>query len=101
MEVVGKSKARVIVESCLHESKTYFSDHERILRHNPYCTNVLFLKDHGVYQWVFRVNDPRDNPITAVFFVHQNEEPLGTATTPPGPLTLEEPLPAGTVNGIC
>jgi hypothetical protein len=101
MEVVGKSRAKVIVESCLHESVTYFSDHVKILKCNPYCTNVLFLENHGVYQWVFQVNDPRDNPITAVFFVKQKEEHLGPSTTPPGPISGEEPLPAGTVSGRC
>ncbi len=83
MEVVGKSKAKVVVDSCLHESANYFSDHVRILRCNPYCTNVRFLKEHGLYQWVFQVNDPRDNPITAVFFVHQHEEPLSSMESVP------------------
>jgi hypothetical protein len=102
MEVVGKSRAKVVVESCLHESVNYFSDHVRILKCNPYCTNVVFLENHGVYQWVFQVNDPRENPITAVFFVKQHEEHLGsTGTTPPGPLSGEEPLPEGTVKGKC
>jgi hypothetical protein len=102
MEVVGKSQAKVIVESCLHESANYFSDHVKILKCNPYCTNVIYHENHGLYQWIFQVNDPRDNPITAVFFVSQNEEHLsGAGTTPPGPLTGEEPNPSGTVNGKC
>ena len=102
MEVVGKSQAKVIVESCLHESVTYFSDHVRILKCNPYCTNVVFLENHGVYQWVFQVNDPRDNPITAVFFVRQNEEHISpSGSIPPGPLSGEEHVPAGTVSGRC
>jgi hypothetical protein len=102
MEVVGKSRAKIIVESCLHDSVTYFSEHERILKCNPYCTNVMHLKEHGVYQWVFQVNDPRDNPITAVFFVRQHEEPLGDdRTTPPGPVAPLEPVPDGTVHGKC
>ena len=102
MEVVGKSQAKVIVESCLHESANYFSDHVRILKCNPYCTNVVYHEKHGLYQWIFRVNDPRDNPITAVFFVTQDEERLSdSGTTPPGPLTGEEPSPAGTVTGKC
>ncbi|NTU90905.1 MAG: DUF1997 domain-containing protein [Chlorobiaceae bacterium] len=102
MEVVGKSKAKVVVESCLHESVTYFSDHARILKCNPYCTNVVYHEAHGIYQWIFQVNDPRDNPITAVFFVRQQEVPLGSnGTTPPGPLTSEEPVPQGTVTGKC
>lgn len=74
MEVVGKSKAKVILESCLHESTLYFGDHTKIIRCNPYCTNVLHLKDLGLYQWVFQVKDPRNNPITAIFFVEQVEE---------------------------
>ncbi len=102
MEVVGRSQAKVIVESCLHDSVTYFSEHERILRCNPYCANVIHLKEHGVYQWVFQVNDPRDNPITAIFFVRQDEEQLGkSGTTPAGPLAPEAPVPAGTVHGKC
>lgn len=76
MEVVGKSKAKVILESCLHESTLYFGDHTKIIRCNPYCTNVLHLKELGLFQWVFQVKDPRNNPITAIFFVEQHEEPL-------------------------
>jgi hypothetical protein len=30
--------------------------------------------DHNVFQWVFEVKDPRDHPITAVFFVQQFAE---------------------------
>lgn len=102
MEVVGKSRAKVIVESCLHESVSYFSDHVRILKCNPYCTNVVYLQEHGVYQWIFQVNDPRDNPITAVFFVRQQEEFIGeSGITPPGPIAPEEPAPRGTVTGKC
>jgi len=96
MEVVGKSRAKVVVQSCLHESVIYFSDHVRILKCNPYCTNVIYLQEHGVYQWIFQVNDPRENPITAVFFVRQHEEPLDGSPTPAG-----EPVPGGTVSGKC
>jgi hypothetical protein len=102
MEVIGKSKAKAIIESHLNDSVIYFSDHVRILKHNPYCTSVSYLKDHGVYQWVFQVNDPRENPITAVFFVEQNEEHIDlNGNTPAGPLSSEEPLPSGTVSGKC
>lgn len=73
MEVTGKSRAKVIIDSCLHESSVYFSDHVRILKCNPYCTNVSYLEDPGIYQWIFQVKDPRDNPITAVFYVEQHE----------------------------
>ncbi|MBM3162906.1 MAG: DUF1997 domain-containing protein [Chlorobi bacterium] len=76
MEVVGKSKAKIIIESCLHESSEYFAEHTRIIRCNPYCTSVVHLKEHGIYQWIFQVKDPRNNPITAIFFVEQLEEPL-------------------------
>ncbi|TLU82178.1 MAG: DUF1997 domain-containing protein [Chlorobium sp.] len=74
MEVVGKSNAHIVLDSCLHESTVYFSNHERILKCNPYCTNVRYHVDHDVFQWVFEVKDPRDHPITAVFFVKQFEE---------------------------
>ncbi|NTV91971.1 MAG: DUF1997 domain-containing protein [Chlorobiaceae bacterium] len=74
MEVIGKSKAKIVIESCLHESSRYFSDHTKIVRCNPYCTNVIHLSELGIYQWVFQVNDPRNNPITAIFFVEQHEE---------------------------
>jgi hypothetical protein len=30
----------------------------------------------GLYQWIFQVKDPRNNPITAIFFVEQIEEQL-------------------------
>ncbi|NTW52094.1 MAG: DUF1997 domain-containing protein [Chlorobiaceae bacterium] len=102
MEVIGKSKAKAIVESHLNDSVLYFSDHVKILKHNPYCTSVSYLKDHGVYQWVFQVNDPRENPITAVFYVTQNEEHINSSgNTPAGPLSPEEPVPEGTVSGKC
>ena len=74
MEVVGKSKAHVILDSCFHESILYFSDHEKLLKCNPYCSNVKYLVDLGIFQWIFQVDDPRNNPITAVFFVRQFEE---------------------------
>lgn len=76
MEVVGKSKAKVIIESCLHESSLYFADHTKIIKCNPYCTSVVHLKELGVYKWIFQVKDPRNNPITAIFFVEQVEESL-------------------------
>jgi len=74
MEVVGKSKAHVVLDSCFHESILYFSDHEKLLKCNPYCSNVKYLVDLGIFQWIFQVDDPRNNPITAVFFVRQLEE---------------------------
>ncbi len=74
MEVVGKSKAHVVLDSCFHESILYFSDHEKLLKCNPYCSNVKYLKDLDIFQWIFEVADPRNNPITAVFFVRQREE---------------------------
>lgn len=83
MEVIGKSKAKAVIETHLNDSVVYFSDHVRILKCNPYCTGVTYLKEHGVYQWVFQVNDPRDNPITAVFFVTQNEEHLEQTSIAP------------------
>lgn len=30
--------------------------------------------DRDIFQWIFQVSDPRNNPITAVFFVRQREE---------------------------
>lgn len=102
MEVVGRSRAKVVIESHLNESVVYFSDHVRILKCNPYCTGVSYLKEHGVYQWIFQVNDPRENPITAVFFVTQNEEHLDkSGIVPAGPAAPEEPMPEGTVSGRC
>jgi len=75
MEVVGRSKAHTVLESCLSESFAYFEgQHEKILRCNPYCTNVRHLDGHDIYQWIFQVEDPRKNPITAVFFVQQQVE---------------------------
>ncbi len=74
MEVVGKSKAHIVLDSCLHESTQYFANHEKLLKCNPYCRNVNYLKDLDIFQWVFQVSDPRNNPITAVFFVRQHEE---------------------------
>ncbi|MDT9546454.1 MAG: DUF1997 domain-containing protein [Chlorobium sp.] len=74
MEVIGKSKLKIILESCLKDSAVYFSDHERIIRCNPYCTHVVHIPDSNIYKWVFQVDDPRNNPIVAVFFVRQLEE---------------------------
>jgi hypothetical protein len=74
MEVVGKSKAHVVLDSCLHESVLYFSDHTKLMNCNPYCSNVKHLIELDMFQWVFQVADPRNNPITAVFFVRQVEE---------------------------
>jgi hypothetical protein len=74
MEVVGKSKAHVVLDSCLHESILYFSDHTKLMNCNPYCSNVKYLIELDMFQWVFQVADPRNNPITAVFFVRQVEE---------------------------
>ncbi|MEI6757733.1 MAG: DUF1997 domain-containing protein [Chlorobium sp.] len=74
MEVIGKSKAHVVLDSCLHDSTIYFADHEKILKCNPYCSNVKYIIDRDIFQWIFQVADPRDNPITAVFFVRQLED---------------------------
>ncbi len=79
MEVVGKSKAHVVLESCLHDSTDYFSDHHRILKCNPYCKHIEYHADLGLFQWTFEVDDPRNNPIVAIFFVRQHVEHL-----PPG-----------------
>ncbi|WP_076789857.1 DUF1997 domain-containing protein [Chlorobium sp. KB01] len=76
MEVVGKSNVHIVLDSCLHESTIYFSDHEKLLKCNPYCSNVKYHVDLDIFQWVFQVNDPRNNPITAVFFVRQYEESI-------------------------
>jgi hypothetical protein len=76
MEVVGKSNVHIVLDSCLHESTIYFSDHEKLLKCNPYCRNVTYLMEHDIFQWVFQVDDPRKNPITAVFFVRQHEESI-------------------------
>ncbi|MEI8032742.1 MAG: hypothetical protein WCH05_05305 [Chlorobiaceae bacterium] len=74
MEVVGKSNVHVVLDSCLHESSVYFSNHEKLLKCNPYCSDVTYIRSHDIFQWVFEVSDPRNNPITAVFFVRQHEE---------------------------
>jgi len=74
MEVVGKSNAHVVLDSCLHESSLYFANHEKLIKCNPYCTNVKYFMDQDIFQWVFQVADPRNHPITAVFFVRQQEE---------------------------
>ncbi len=74
MEVVGKSNAHIVLDSCLHESSIYFADHEKLIKCNPYCTNVKYFMDLNIFQWVFEVADPRSHPITAVFFVRQEEE---------------------------
>lgn len=74
MEVVGKSKANIVLETRLEDSCEYFEQHERILKCNPYCTNVSYLEKYGLYQWVFTVDDPRGNPIVAVFYVRQECE---------------------------
>jgi hypothetical protein len=76
MEVVARSSAHVILDSCLHESTTYFANHEKILKCNPYCKNVKHLPEHDIFQWTFEVEDPRNNPIASVFFVKQIEETL-------------------------
>lgn len=83
MEVVGKSKAHAVLESCLHDSTVYFSDHLRILKCNPYCKNINYHADLDIFQWTFEVEDPRNNPIVALFFVQQDIEHL-----PPGSATL-------------
>lgn len=76
MEVIGKSKAHVVLDSCLQESSEYFSDHLRILKCNPYCKNIEYLAERDIYQWTFMADDPRSNPIIALFFVKQNLEHL-------------------------
>lgn len=102
MEVIGRSKAKAVIESHLSDSVVYFSDHVRILKCNPYCTGVTYLKEYGVYQWVFQVDDPRDNPITAVFYVTQNEETLDDSrTVPAGPVSAAESLPESAVSARC
>lgn len=64
----------MVIDSCLHDSTTYFSDHEKLLKCNPYCRDVTYLMELDIFQWIFQVSDPRNNPITAVFFVRQHEE---------------------------
>lgn len=44
MEVVGTSKAKVVLASCLQESAVYFADHTRIIRSNPFCTHAVYLE---------------------------------------------------------
>lgn len=95
MEVVGKSKAKVVIESCLHDSSRYFADHTRIIRCNPYCTSVVHLKDLGIYKWIFQAKDPRNNPITAIFFVEQVEEPLDHHSPTVVPHEVARHLPTG------
>ena len=65
MEVVGKSNAHIVLDSCLHESSIYFADHEKLIKCNPYCTNVKYFMELDIFQWVFQVADPRTN----VFFI--------------------------------
>ncbi len=76
MEVTGKSNAIVVLESCLQESTIYFSNHEKILKCNPYCKHVKYLRDLDIFQWTFELDDPRNNPIIAIFFIKQSQEIL-------------------------
>ena len=92
MEVIGKGKAHVILDSCLEESAEYFSDHLRILKCNPYCKNIEYLAERDIYQWTFMADDPRNNPIIALFFVKQDLEIL-----PPESKLLEQYASAGNV----
>lgn len=92
MEVIGKGKAHVIVDSCLQESAEYFSDHLRILKCNPYCKNIEYLAERDIYQWTFMADDPRNNPIVALFFVKQDLEFL-----PPESALLEQYASAGNI----
>jgi len=85
MEVIGKSKAHIVLDSCLTESADYFSDHLRILKCNPYCKNIDYHENLDLFQWTFEVDDPRNNPIVALFFVQQDVEHL-----PPGSPQLEK-----------
>lgn len=76
MEIIGKSKAHVILDSCMQESTDYFSDHSHILKCNPYCKNIEYLPEKDLYQWTFMADDPRNHPIVALFFVKQETEHL-------------------------
>lgn len=76
MEVAGKSKAHVVIDSCMHETMVYFSDHHKLLRCNPFCSMVDYDATHDLYKWVFEVADPRENPIVAIFYVRQHEETI-------------------------
>ena len=92
MEVIGKSKAHIILDSCLQDSSEYFSDHLRILKCNPYCKNIEYLTERDIYQWTFMADDPRNNPIVALFFVKQDLEFL-----PPESELLEQYASAGNI----
>ena len=92
MEVVGKSKAHVVLDTCLKESSDYFSDHLRILKCNPYCKNIEYLSERDIYQWTFMADDPRKNPIVALFFVKQDLEHL-----PPESELLEQYINTGNI----
>ena len=92
MEVIGKSKAHIILDSCLQDSSEYFSDHLRILKCNPYCKNIEYLAERDIYQWTFMADDPRNNPIVALFFVKQDLEFL-----PPESELLEQHASAGNI----
>ncbi|ANT64027.1 hypothetical protein Ptc2401_00219 [Prosthecochloris sp. CIB 2401] len=76
MKVAGNSKAHAVLGSCMYESHKYFSDHEKILKHNPYCKNVSYLPQHDLFKWTFEVSDPRNNPVVALFFVKENQESI-------------------------
>ena len=93
MEVIGKSKAHIILDSCLQDSSEYFSDHLRILKCNPYCKNIEYLAERDIYQWTFMADDPRNNPIVALFFVKQDLEFL-----PPESELLEQHASAGNIS---
>ena len=92
MEVIGKSKAHIILDSCLQDSSEYFSDHLRILKCNPYCKNIEYLAERDIYQWTFMADDPRNNPIVALFFVKQDLEFL-----PPESELLEQHASSGNI----
>ena len=76
MEVVAKSKAHVVLDACFQESGQFFTDHERLMRCNPFCSNVRYLPSYDIFQWIFQVDDPRNNPFMAIFFVRQQEHPF-------------------------
>ncbi len=75
MEVIGKSRGQVVLDSSLDRVYPFFADQKKILSFNPFCKEVSPTELENVYRWDFEITDPQSHPIHLIFFVEQIEHP--------------------------
>lgn len=76
MKATGKSKGQWMFHGSFDRTVDYLSNHDRILRYNPFCHKVEPLNQSDAWRWHFRVTDPQNNPFDVIFNIQQENEIL-------------------------